>query len=296
MIVNPRSGQTASAAWQQHASGALSSRGVPAALRVVQQGENVEQVTRHALAAGYRRFAVAGGDGTVSAAARALAGTGAVLGLLPSGTFDFFARGHGIPASFEAAAEVIRQGSVKAVPVGEINGTVFLNNVSFGIYPEILNRREGLYRRWGRSRLAAYWSVLASLGNVFRLLRIRVIAEGKEAVYRTPLAFAVQNQYQLHAYDLAEGLIRPGQLALYVIKAKTPLALMASALRLARRAAEWQRDFDLICADQIVVKTRPGTRLVACDGERLAIKGPYRLTVRPDALKLLVPAETGERA
>ena len=51
----------------------------------------------------------------------------------------------------------------RPVNVGEVNGRIFLNNASLGTYAGILETRERVYSRWGRSQFAAYWSVLLTL-------------------------------------------------------------------------------------------------------------------------------------
>ena len=75
-----------------------------------------------------------GGDGTISAAASALAGTKTLLGILPLGTLNHFARDLGIPANLDEAAKLIAARAEK-VDVAEMNGRVFINNSAIGLYP-----------------------------------------------------------------------------------------------------------------------------------------------------------------
>src|SRR5579864_154965 len=94
----------------------------------------------------------AGGDGTVAAVAAAVAGSRATLGVLPIGTSNHFARDLGLPATLPQAISVIAAGHARAVDVGEVNGRLFLNNSSIGMYPRIVHRREGQRQRLGRGR------------------------------------------------------------------------------------------------------------------------------------------------
>jgi YegS/Rv2252/BmrU family lipid kinase len=95
---------------------------------------------RGELAAGAQRFVVGGGDGTLSAAARELAGTAAVLGVLPLGTANDFARTLRIPSDLEGAARVIARGRVRRVDVGWTDGHAFLNAASVGVSSEVTRR------------------------------------------------------------------------------------------------------------------------------------------------------------
>jgi diacylglycerol kinase family enzyme len=105
---------------------------------------------------------VGGGDGSVSAAASVLAGSNISLGILPLGTLNHFARDLGLPLELEGAVRLIAAGRVRLVDVGEVNGRVFLNNSSLGIYPHLVAERDR-YRRHGPAR----W-----LAAVFALCRV----------------------------------------------------------------------------------------------------------------------------
>ncbi len=266
--------------------------GLDVAVKRPSSGDRIAAAAAEAVAEGYGIVVAAGGDGTQSAVAGALAGTDVAMGIVPMGTFNFFAREHGIDTDAAAAVATIRQGRIKRVSVGDINGQIFLNNASFGLYPAILRAREDIYRRWGRSRLAAYWSVLSVLMHMRRPMVVDIQADGIRRRYETPLAFVGNSAYQLRIHDLAGAeAVGADRFALLLARARTPWALLASALRLARRSARQGVDFDLVCADEIVIATRTRTRLVARDGEKARMRGPFRLTVRSRALKIIVPTD-----
>ena len=99
----------------------------------------------------------AGGDGTLNAVAAAALESGWRLGIVPLGTFNFYARDLGIPLDARAAARILLEGATREVAVGHINGHLFLNNASFGLYRKLLEDREELKSRLGRYR-APPWS------------------------------------------------------------------------------------------------------------------------------------------
>ena len=178
-------------------------RSVTEASRRTRGGREIGRETARALEEGIPTIVAAGGDGTICGIAAQLAGTGSRMGVLPLGTFNYFARSLGLPEELEEAVRVVAEGHLRAIPVGEVNGRVFLNNASLGAYAAILFRRERVYRRWGRSRLAAYWSVITTL-LCFRVsLDATVTVDGAMRQFRTPLIFVAKNAHQLDHFELA---------------------------------------------------------------------------------------------
>src|SRR6185503_11351427 len=112
-----------------------------------------------------------GGDGTVSTAAGALAGTGVPLGVLPLGTLNHFAKDLGIPLDLGDAARVIVAGWTQTVDVGEVNGRLFVNNASVGMYARLIAERAAM-QRIGRGKWVAHG--LATLRVFRRYQRLRV--------------------------------------------------------------------------------------------------------------------------
>lgn len=264
-------------------------------IRRLWPGRDVTGLAKAAVEDGFDLILALGGDGTQAGVAAALAGSDAVMGALPGGTFNYFVREHGIGETLNEAIDTLLNGRIARISVGEINGRVFLNNASFGAYPEILETREGIYKRWGRSRVAAYFSVIVALANLRRPMHLRAEVQGETRSYRTPLAFIARSAFQLKTFGL-EGAeaVAHDQFALFVAHAQTPMALIGAALRLAFGQTARDSDFDLIEAASIEIETRPPSRLVARDGEKERMSGPFHLRVLPAALQLVLPAEDPE--
>jgi len=262
---------------------------------VVSEGKDIAKAARQASQGGADIVVALGGDGTQAAVAGALAGTSTVMGVLPGGTFNYFARELKVGATIDEALDTILQGHVRAINIGDVNGRVFLNNASIGVYPAILDRREAIYRRWGRSRIAAYWSVLLTLRDMRAPMHLFLTVDGVTKEFHTPLAFAARSAFQLESLGL-EGAdaVQNGQFALFLAKGHRPLHLMKAALRLAMGRMSRGRDFELIVADEIVIETRQSRRMLAIDGEKERVNGPFRLHVRRGALSVLVPAPAEE--
>ena len=136
-----------------------------------------------------------GGDGTLSCAAGHLAGTGRPLGILPLGTLNHLARDAGIPAGLEEAAAIIAAGHVREIDLAEVNGRVFVNNSSVGLYPDMVRLREAEQERKGRSKRLAMLS--ASLTTLRSFPPASALDQRRRARGADPHAFAVRRQQPL---------------------------------------------------------------------------------------------------
>ncbi len=261
-------------------------------LRMLEPGGDVTQATRAACDAGFATIVAAGGDGTVSGVAGVVAGSGLRFGVLPLGTFNYFARAHGLPDDLDAAVDVLAAGDLREIGIGSVNGVHFVNNASLGAYPVILERRETLYRVWGRSRIAAYWSVLRTLMRPGRPRTLRITVDGTVHRMRAPLVFVMCNSYQLREFGLpGEDCVDADGLAVFIAPDCSWPGLLRHAVRLAAGRVEVGRDFALLCGRDVLVETRARRSLVARDGERGRMESPFRFRAEPGTLRLLVPRE-----
>ena len=291
VIVNAASGRKAGPAIAQRLRDRLESQVADFQIRAFGKGDDLVAIARGAVADGFDLLVAAGGDGTQAAVASAVTGTDAAMVVIPGGTFNYFARDLGSGETVDEAMKIFDAPHLRRIHVGEMNGMIFLNNCSFGAYPEILKRRESIYKRWGRSRVAAYWSAVAALWTLRKPLQLVVRADGTEKHFTTALAFVAKSAYQLEVFGL-EGAqdIRDGKLALLVARAQRPAPLVRAALRLAMGKTARYHDFDLIAAEKMELETVPRHEYVAHDGEKTWMDSPFKVRVRHDDLAVLVPA------
>lgn len=269
----------------------------PVEVRVLERTQSIESEARRAAAQGFGTVAAAGGDGTISSVAAGLRQSGSTLGIVPFGTFNFVARGLGIPQDTEAAFQVLTGGVTRPMPIGDVNGRAFLNNASLGVYPAILATREGIYRRWGRSRLAAHWSTLRTVCSFHKPLALRVTVDGVPRERETSLVFVARSAYQLEEFGL-EGAeaVRAGGFAMFLAPDCSRAQMLLRAGRLAWAGMRRGEDFELLCGKEILIETGRNTRLFALDGERERLSGPFRFRVLRDALRVIVPPDAAERS
>ena len=260
--------------------------------RVVQPNgaHDIAAVAREAAQSSERIVVVAGGDGTISAVAAALAGTDKILGVLPVGTLNHFAKDLGIPLDLETAVRTIKDGAVVAVDVGEVNGRVFINNSSLGIYPQIVSRREAQQERLARGKWPAFfWAAIQALRR-FPFLDLRIAFEGEEIFRRTAFLFVGNNEYEIAGFNLgSRTCINGGKLGLYLTHGTGRFGLFRLAFHALFGRVDQAEDFDVFSVTEARIETRKRRLLVALDGEVERMETPLHYRTRPGALQVLVP-------
>ncbi len=289
VILNGGSGRKAGSERASAIRAAFAKHDVAADIVTVRGGEDLQKAAQAAANGSTKVVVVSGGDGTISAVASALAGSDREMGVIPSGTFNYFARSLNLPETIEGAVEIIVTGRTVTKGAATINGRIFLNNASIGAYAAILQTREGIYRRWGRSRFAAYWSVIKALATLRAPLRLRVDVDGKEHQFRTPIIFAVSNAFQLDQMGLGgRDCIAAGKLVLLVAPNTNRWGLFKHAAALALGVAKQKTDYEMYCGSAIEIDMKRPSRHVARDGELSRMSGPFGLRVVPGSLNLRV--------
>ncbi|SEN39360.1 lipid kinase, YegS/Rv2252/BmrU family [Loktanella fryxellensis] len=260
------------------------------ALRLVDHPRQLTRMVETAVSDGFATIVAAGGDGTIAGVTSVLVDHDVTLGVLPMGTFNFVARGLGIPEDADSALDVVLAGHTAPVNLGDVNGKIFLNNASLGAYATILDVREGVYRQWGRSRLAAYWSVIKAMLTLYRPERMTVTVDGRVTRLRSPMAFVATSAYQLEQYEF-EGAdaIRDGKLVLILAPDANRVRLLLRAVKILMGRISRGHDYLMHVGDEITIETRRKRQLLARDGENERMTGPYAFTMRRDAIRVCVP-------
>jgi diacylglycerol kinase family enzyme len=285
VVRNPRSGAAPETAILERA---LRSAGLTAPVLDAPGGAGfapwVDQV-----AGTHDLLVAAGGDGTVSTVASAAAKSRKTLAVIPTGTLNHFARDAGIPVDLDRAAHAIRDGRERALDVGEVNGRLFLNNVSIGNYPRMVHERDALEQR-GHSRVVASAIAIARTWWRLRKLTVRFTVDGRELTRRSPFIVIGNGSYALSGLALGRRHeISDGHLSLYVAPPAGRIGVLALPFRALAGTLEHYEQFEAICATRITAVFRQPRVGVAIDGEVLELNSPLEFSVRRQALRVLVP-------
>jgi diacylglycerol kinase family enzyme len=224
----------------------------------------------------------------VNAVAGAVAGSETPLGVLPIGTLNHFAKDLGVPLALEEAVRIVAEGAVRRVDVGEVNGRVFVNNSSLGVYPRIvaLRRRAGAERRskW----LAAAWASLTVLRRR-PFMGVRIRTADRTVVRRTPFVFVGNNEYRMTGLHAASReSLTTGRLAVYVMHAARRRGLLLLGWRVLLGGVDRVPELELFPVEEAVIETRRRVG-VALDGEVLRMSPPLTYRIRPLGLAVMAP-------
>jgi undecaprenyl-diphosphatase len=231
---------------------------------------------------------VAGGDGSAAAGAHAALGTRQPLLVVPAGTLNHLARDLRI-VTRDDALEAYRNGEALDIDVGDVDGKVFVNTLTFGAYPEMIERRERLQSRVGRwpAHLAAVcWAVTSADP-------MEVTINGKPR--RVWMGFVGNCHHDPKGFAPAwRPRLDDGLLDLRLLHADRPFArvrLILSILagRLTRSSAYEHADLE-----SIAIATGVAELALTLDGDPETGQGCVEITKRPAGLLVFAPQGDGQ--
>ena len=293
LIANPKSGKGLGAALPDLAQRLCQERGVKFVLHEISEPGSLDRKAEDALKQAKKEGGIvvaAGGDGTIRSVAAKLRGQEVRFGVVPIGTFNFFARNHRIPEDPEAALQIALGGRSKAVRLGEINGHIFLINASLGLYAKAIRDREHRTSRWGRNRVIVILSTIMSLLEGHRALKVDMVSDKVAKSIATPMIFIGNNALQLRnlSLDVAQ-CMKQDLLAVVTMKPLTTWGTIKLIFMGMARSLENQEGLDSFCVETLTIKTRKKTQVVALDGEMFKMTSPLVVTAQPQILNLIIP-------
>lgn len=288
LLINPASGTRLSPEGHR----ALTEAATAAGLEVVELHPHldVRREIGERRERGGRLFVAAGGDGTVNHLVQGLAHSDAILGVIPVGTYNHFARDLGLPLDWNRALEVALNGRIRQIDCGRVNQHLFVNNVSIGLYPELVARREERgrdYPRW-KARLYAAYGTLRKYPHVSLVIE----TEHHQEVVRTHVFMVSNNSYDLSrmGVEAPRNTLEEGRLSVYWLPHLPRVRLMKFiAHYLAGRVHETPGFRSFRTARMRVQSSRPLLR-VGVDGELLTLETPLVITINPRSLNVKVPS------
>lgn len=288
VIINERSGSAANPDVSVQIQSLFEKYGMPVTLERVREPADLSARARQAASRGDLLVA-AGGDGTINAIAGAAVEVQAQMAVLPLGTRNHFAKDLNIPLDLEHAIAAIAGRQTREVDVGEVNGRIFINNSSVGLYPRMVWERDVEERR-GRSKWTAFTIAMLRTWRSYRTITARLMVRGKEAIVRTPFIFIGNNQYIAEGFQLGgRSRLDQGQLSIYVAPECGQFEILSLPLRALARRLGADAPFAGFHAETVTVDVESRRVSVALDGEVAMMNSPLVYRVRPRALKVIAP-------
>jgi len=295
VIVNAKSGTVLEGETERALRERFETYGVSAHFHLAANGPDTLRLAREAVEGEAEVVVAAGGDGTISTVAAEVSQAGKILGILPLGTLNNFSKDLGIPQDLEGAVETIANGEVTEIDVAEVNGRVFINNSSIGLYPRIVRRRDQWQNRLGYGKWrAAFWATLR-IFRIARFLKVRIEIDGKTFLRKTPFVFVGNNQYEMDLYNIGRrARLDGGELSIYFLhRGGRWGVIMLLWHTLTGRVRQW-RDFEEVLTDSVTIQSRRKRLPVAFDGEIAVLETPLRYRTLPRALKVIAPRQNKE--
>ncbi len=291
VILNAKSGSQKAEEAHNAIERVLSQSGRPYRITVPAKNE-LGKVVKEKAASECEVLVAAGGDGTICCVAEAALKSGKTLGVIPLGTFNYFAKNLGISLEPDKATEVLLGDHTVRASVLDLDGRLILNNTSIGIHPAVLLKRRQMYRRWGRNQLSAYVSVIMMAFQPPPRLRVKLALSEGEVARETPLVMVCSNAFQMEAFGLAgKECLAEGKFALYVARMAGPATIFKHGVRTMLRKLRPEIDYEVICTSDVTIETHRRRFRAAVDGELEELKSPLRFRVKSEALCVLAPEE-----
>ena len=288
-IVSSDAGTSNKEAITEKLSELFHQHGIENRISLANNGASLDELAQKASEGDATIVVAGGGDGTINAVASKLVGTDKILGVLPLGTLNHFAKDLGIPLDLTSAAQTIISNHISRVDVGEVNGRIFLNNSSIGLYPSIVRRRQQR-ERLGHGKWPAFVWAAFSVFRRYPFLDVRVTVEGREFKTRTPFVFVGNNEYQMQSFDIGgRKCLDHGHLSLYFSHRTRRLGLIALGLRALMGQVEKSENFVALTANEVVIETRRRRIRVSIDGEVTIMQSPLHYSVLGGGLLVAVP-------
>jgi diacylglycerol kinase family enzyme len=254
---------------------------------VLHPGDDLRQLAEDAVAGGADLLGMAGGDGSQALVASVASRHGIPFVVVPAGTRNHFALDLGLDRDdVPAALEAYQDGVDTVVDLAEVNGRVFVNNASMGVYARIVQSAD--YRDAKMQTAAAMLPDL--LGPTAKSLDLRFRLPSGEEAKTAQLLLVSNNPYQL-AHLRGGGMrerLDGGVLGIAFVRVNTAAeAEKLAALEAVGRARQFASWNDWTATEFEVRSAVPVE--IGVDGEALTLQPPLHFVIRPRALILRLP-------
>jgi diacylglycerol kinase family enzyme len=266
-------------------------RRLGAEVAYLEDGVDVGRVLRQAVRNGADLLGAAGGDGTQALVAQIAADEGLPILCIPAGTRNHFALDLGLDRDDPGLAldALGDAGEEIRIDLGDVGGRPFVNNVSLGVYAEIVARPE--YRG---AKLTTVMAVLPEVTRPGVRSNLTIEADGLEPIEDPQVVQVANNPYAKDDEPAPAGT-RPrldtGVLGVDVVAYRTPAELRRLVVAAGEGKLDRTTTYRSWTGRRLRVRSRDGTVRAGVDGESIEFPSPLEITIRPRALRLRVPKD-----
>jgi diacylglycerol kinase family enzyme len=248
---------------------------------------------RKRVESGTRLIVAAGGDGTVHHIVQGLVHSSAALAVIPTGTYNHFARDLEIPLDWREALDVAIHGDSKIVDVARVNDRYFVNNVSLGLYPEMVARREAHGRDYPRWKARVY--AFAGTMRKYHHVKLAIESNGRRELIRTHVFMVSNNSYDLGRFGIEapRETLTGGQLSVYWLPHTSRFRLARYIARYLAGRVRTIPGFRSFRTTQLRAQSSHDEVSIGIDGEVFELAAPLEISIEPQSLTVRVPRAAG---
>jgi diacylglycerol kinase (ATP) len=243
------------------------------------------RIATEGLEEGIRYFVVVGGDGSINEVGTELAGTDAVMGIIPAGSGNGLAHHLEIPVKIKEAIELINRNKVEKIDSCMVNDNFFVSIAGIGFDAKVARQYAKTAKRgfktYARLAMKEYFS--------YKPHKYKLSLDGKDLkVLAFFISFANSSQFGYNTRIAPKASITDGKINVCVVK-KPPVKAFPSITRLMfKRKIDHSKYVETYLAEKIIVKRKKG-KTVNIDGEAVKMGRELNISIRPASLNVIVP-------
>lgn len=294
LLINPISGINKKEGLVDIMTSRLAREGRDVTVALTKRSGHAAELVSEAIADGFGSIVVCGGDGTINEAASQMVGTGAVLGILPSGSGNGLARHIELPIDELMALEVVENGVVVDCDCGEVvsydsNGNETKHNFfctcGLGFDAYVSHKFAKAKRRGPSEYIRTVFAALGTYKSQAYGLTVNGIRQDFDALI---LACCNASQYGNDAYISPRSSIRDGKLEFVTVKDVNTLRTLISGIDIMMGNASKNPDIETIQGDSAEIEIK-GSVWGHIDGEPLMFNKLLKIRCLPASIKIYVP-------
>ncbi len=273
---------------EEQLRGLLARAGVGDELRASDDADDAATLAAEAVREGYELVVAAGGDGTIGTIANELLDSQTALGILPLGSVMNVARSVGLPRELEAAADVLRTGVVRPIDVGEVGGRPFYEAGSVGLNAAVFAEAQRVDEGSWASVARTVWVALR-----YRPARMVIQLDDREVRTRALMVSVANGPYTGLGFTVApQASMDDGRFDVVVFRRFSKLQLLRHAVSIAFGRRRYTPEVEVHRSGRVRIESAHPLPSRA-DSHDLG-STPVEFTVRPRALRVVVPPDEAE--
>jgi diacylglycerol kinase family enzyme len=238
---------------------------------------------------------VGGGDGTIRETAKALSQGQKAFGILPFGTMNLLAKDLGLVSLTQALDAYARGSFEDAIDAAYVNGEIFMCAASIGPMPKASKLRENNRKTSKFLLLPKLFFYIIEQFEKYKRQKIILKLDGDIRRFRASAVVVSNNRFSRTAnwleHNFKRETLKGGLLAVYAAETKTHFGHLKFLFRL--MLGNWLNDPSLseFIGRSATLSTRRKKEWVSLDGEVFRMMRPLRFSLKPESIRILVPAE-----